>query len=90
MKLCGHGPWGAEDVSRATSVPARTLHRWHRNGWAQARDATSRRNCLRYSIDDVNRLCAIQAMREDGLRTGRAARLCDAIQRHVHQSQGPD
>jgi hypothetical protein len=80
-QLVGLGPWGVEDVSRATGIPTRTLQRWHSETWAEARAVTSERGCLRYERDDVVRICLIETLKASGLglRTGDAAGICDSL-----------
>jgi len=87
VKLVGGGPWGVEDVSRATGIPARTLQRWHTEGWAQARHATSARGCLRYQREDVLRICLIEVLKDSGLglRTNGASLVCDAQYARVRE-----
>lgn len=86
IPLFGYGPWGSEDVARATSVPPRTLHEWHKRGIAVASAATDKRGCLRYQREDVVRACRIQALRECGIGAERALELCVAMDAKVSKA----
>jgi DNA-binding transcriptional MerR regulator len=78
MILEGPGPWGVEDVARATGVDVRVLQRWHENGWARASATIGPREVRRYQLADVRRICAIAALKAQGIRTNFAVKWCDA------------
>ena len=77
------------EVSLATRIPARTLQRWHNEGWAPADHTRGERGILRYRRDSLPRLCAIISLREHGMRAKRAAELAEAIDRKREEVLGP-
>lgn len=80
FRITGNGPFGVEDVTRLTGVSRRSLLIWHDRGWARATHRTSGRGCLRYQRTDIRHIAIVAALREEGIRPDRAARLASRVE----------